>query len=81
MEESPETKITELFSNHLGIEKNGLNPSMDLQKDLNLSALEVADFITILENTFHIEIPGEESKKWTTIADIINSVADHGNFT
>lgn len=81
MEENPETKITELFSNHFGIEKTDLNPSMDLQKDLNLSALEVADFITILENAFHIEIPEEESKKWTIIADIINSVADHGNFT
>lgn len=81
MEENLEAKIIELFSSHFGIEKKGVNPSMELQKDLNLSALEVADFITVLENTFHIEIPEEESKKLSTIADIINSVTDHDNFT
>ena len=81
MGETIETKVLNLFSDHFGAEKEELNPSLELGKDLNLSPLEVSDFLVILENIFHVSIPKEESEKFITLADIIDSVVNYGNFT
>ena len=81
MEKQTEEKILQLFADHFGVEKKDINPSMELIKDLNLSPLEIGDFMVILENTFHIEIPKEEGNGLVTLGDVINIVADNGNFT
>lgn len=81
MEITPEEKIITLFSNHFGIEKKDINPTLEFSQDLNLSSLEITDFLLSLENTFHIEIPKEESEKFVMLSDIIDYVVNHGNFT
>ena len=81
MEKDSEEKIKTLFSHNFGIEENNVNPSLELLQDLNLSHLEIADFLLILEDTFHIEIPKEESEKFVTLGDIIDYVVNHESVT
>lgn len=81
MENEVQTKTIKLFADNFGLEQQEIDPSMELVKDLNLSSLEIADFLVIIENSFHVEIPKEESEKFLTLADVITYVSDHGNFT
>ena len=81
MENGPEKQIVSLFANHFGVEEKDLDPSLELGQDLNLSYLEIADFLLALENTFRIEIPQEESEKFKTLGDIVDYVVNHGSFT
>lgn len=81
MENEVQEKIIELFSENFGVERKDIDVSMELLKDLNLSPLEVADFLVIIESTFHLEIPHGESEKFLTLGDVIGYVSDHGNFT
>jgi len=81
MEKQAEEQVLQIFADHFGMDKKDIGPSMELARDLNLSAIEMGDFMVILENTFHIEIPKEESNNAETLADVINIVVNHGNFT
>lgn len=81
MQPNPEKEITDFFANHFGIEKKDVDPSMELSKDLNLSSLEIADFLVSLENTFHLVIPKGEIEKMVTLSDIINVVINNDSFT
>lgn len=81
MENEVRAKIIDLFIENFGVEKKDIASSMELLKDLNLSLLEIADFLVKVENTFHVQIPQSEGEKFLTLDDVINYVSDHGNFT
>lgn len=72
-----EKKIIQIISNSLGIEPQDLKPELDLETDLSIQKLEVADILLNLEREFSIQIPQEEKSDIRTVRDVINSVLDN----
>lgn len=81
MEKNLEHKIIKIFSNHFGIPVQDLKRELELEKDLNATKLELADFYSILENTFNIKIEQQDDEGFKTVGDIIAYIVDHGAFT
>lgn len=76
MEEDIKAKIIDLFSTSVGVEEKDIDSSDELVRDMNLTSLEIADFLSVVENGFKLEIPREDSQKFATLDDIINYVQD-----
>lgn len=80
-EKKLENKIIKLFADNFGIPREDLNLGLQIEKDLNATKLELNDFYSILENTFHIKIDTQDSVNFQSVGDIVNFVIDHGSFT
>lgn len=72
-----EEKIIQIISNSLGIEPQDLKPELDLETDLSIQKLEVADMLLNLEREFSVQIPQEEKSDIRTVRDVINCVLDN----
>lgn len=72
-----EEKVYSIISEHFGIPRAEIIPTMELKRDLNATDLEVADFFQTLEKIFHITITKDDAVKLLTISDILNFVTDH----
>lgn len=81
MEKDLENKIIKIFTDHFGIPKEDLKKELTLGKDLNATKLELADFYSILENTFNVKIEPQDEEGFQTVDDVINFIVDHGTFT
>ncbi len=72
-------RINQHISDSFGVEVEDIHPDDDLRQDLNGSELELADFISLLEHEFHVEISGEEIRQLTTISDLYDLLLDKLN--
>jgi acyl carrier protein len=72
-----EEKVKLAISNKCGIPILDLKLEADLERDLNISRLELDDLILTLEKEFNVEIPTETAQTFNTIGDIINFLIDN----
>lgn len=72
-----QTKILQILADHLGVEKENLQPQAELAADLNLQPLELADLVGTLNQILGTDIEPQESTNWETVADILHCVSEN----
>lgn len=55
-----------------GVPASKLSLDDDLSTDLGLDSLDIIEIIMAMEDHFEIEIPDEDSEKWSTVQDILD---------
>ena len=69
-------KLREMISDTLGIDKEEITPEAGL-KELDIDSLDVVEIIMDIEDEFRIEIPDEEVKGFTSVADFVKFIEEH----
>lgn len=69
------SRILRIIAEQLGVDQDKLDPSKELQADLNATDLEIADLIQTLEKNLRITIPTDT--KFATVADFLDFIEDH----
>lgn len=69
-------QVFKVAANHLGVAETELNEESHLKDDLNSDPLSLADLVVSLEDHFKIEIPSEDSQRFTKVGDIVDYVAE-----
>lgn len=72
-----EDKIIQIISQSLGVEPEELKPELELETDLRVQHLEIADMLLNLEKEFSVKIPEEEKGDIRTVQDVIDAVLDN----
>lgn len=65
-------KVTEILVDKLGVEKEEVNESANLQNDLGMDSLDAVELIMECEQEFNIAIPDDDAETVQTVGDIIN---------
>ncbi|PIS23059.1 acyl carrier protein [candidate division WWE3 bacterium CG08_land_8_20_14_0_20_40_13] len=71
-------KLYGIISSQTGIYIGDISPDNDFEDDLNISDLELAEIISLAEDTFEIEIDTEDAKKIRTVADLAILIEEAG---
>jgi acyl carrier protein len=72
-------RINQYIADSFGFDLTDIQPDFDLRQDLNASELELADFISLLEHEFHVEVSIEEVRGLTTVSDLYEMFLDKLN--
>lgn len=71
-----EQRVIEIISDHQFVDKSTLNRNTHLLRDLNVNSFDFIDLICAFEEDFKIEIDEEQAKRFSTIGDIVDYLAD-----
>ena len=74
VENSIEQQVKQIIKEKLGQEEYQLQPDASLSDDLGIDLLDVFELLITIENTFHINIPGDEMEKIKTRGSLIEYV-------
>ena len=74
-EEEIITKVKELISINLGIDKQIINLDSDIMKDLGADSLDVVELIMKFEESFELNIPDEEVANIKTVKNIVDYIS------
>lgn len=67
-----ESKIVDIVTNQLGVEKEAVTPEAHVIDDLGADSLDVVELVMALEEAFDVEIPDEDAEKIRTVKDIFD---------
>lgn len=70
-----ESKIVDIVTNQLGVEKEAVTPEAHVIDDLGADSLDVVELVMALEEAFDVEIPDEDAEKIRTVKDIFDYLA------
>ncbi len=73
-----ETKVTEIVSEQMGVDKAEISRETSFINDLNADSLDTVELVMEFEDEFDMSIPDEEAEKIQTVGaaiDYISSVA------
>ena len=70
-------KLKKIIAEQLGVEVETVNDNSHFQDDLNADPLSMADLVVNIEEQFNVKIPQEELRRFTTVGDIANFLADN----
>ena len=62
----------DFISDRARVPASELSLDDDLSTDLGLDSLDLIEIIMAMEDYFEIEIPDEDSEKWSTVQDILD---------
>lgn len=68
------TKLQEIVSNQLGIDKEKVVPSADFSKELGADSLDVVELVMAFEEAFEIEIEDEVAGDMSTVQDALDYI-------
>ena len=74
-----ETKVIEIVSEQMGVDKSEITRETHFINDLNADSLDTVELVMEFEDEFELSIPDEEAEKIQTVGqaiDYIKSVAD-----
>ena len=76
-------QIKKILINGLGIEDASIEPAASFIDDLNMDADDLAEFFTMVEDSFSrpgkkLEIPDHESDSLVTIQDLLDYLQEQG---
>lgn len=71
--------LKNLIADKTGIEFDKVKLESHFEDDLNLSKIELADFLNFLEDHFKINLQSREVINIKTVADLKNLIEDHLN--
>jgi acyl carrier protein len=64
--------IKDFISTRARVPASELSLDDDLSTDLGMDSLDLIEVIMAIEDHFDIEIPDEDSEKWSTVQDILD---------
>ena len=65
-------KVKALLIEELSINPDDIKPEAELENDLGINSLELADLIFLCEEKFSIQIDDDDIKKLITVGDVVN---------
>ncbi len=77
MTASIESKVSEIVSEQLGVEKDKVNAGSSFVDDLGADSLDTVELVMAFEEQFNMEIPDEDAEKIKTVGDAINYIKEH----
>jgi acyl carrier protein len=75
--ESIEDVVKDIIVTELRVDRDRLEPTTHLMKDLGADSLDALNIALRLEEAFNIKIPDEAIPKFLTVGDIIIGVNEH----
>ena len=75
--EEIETKVIEIVSEQMGVDKAQITRETHFINDLNADSLDTVELVMALEEEFECEIPDEEAEKITNVQQAIDYVKSH----
>ncbi len=70
-------KVKEMLVDNLHIEESAITLDAELDNDLGINSLEIADLILMCEEDFGIEIADEDIQKLITVGDVVEYLEAH----
>jgi acyl carrier protein len=67
-----ESKIVDIITNQLGVEKDAVTAEAHVIDDLGADSLDVVELVMALEESFDVEIPDDDAEKIRTVKDIFD---------
>ena len=64
-------KVKNLLIEELSINADDIKPEAELENDLGINSLELADLIFLCEEKFSIQIDDDEIKDLITVGDVV----------
>ena len=77
--EEIETKVTEIVSEQMGVDKAQITRETHFINDLNADRLDTVELVMEFEDEFRINIPDEEAEKIQTVGQAIDYIREHSN--
>ena len=64
--------LKNIIEREFGIDKENIEEDMELDQDLNITDLEIDDFVALLEEKYDIKIPQNKIPTFFKISDVVN---------
>ena len=77
MAEDIDTKVIEIVSEQMGVDKSEVTRETHFINDLNADSLDTVELVMAFEEAFEIEIPDEDAEKIRTVQDAIDYIGKH----
>ena len=72
-----ETKVIEIVSEQMGVDKGEITRDTHFINDLNADSLDTVELVMEFEDEFELSIPDEEAEKIQTVGQAIDYVEAH----
>lgn len=74
-----EEKIVNIIADQLGVNKESITPTTDIQNDLGADSLDIAELMLALEEEFDINIDEENAQNISTVGQVIDHISEAVN--
>ncbi|MFA6948046.1 MAG: acyl carrier protein [Eubacteriales bacterium] len=64
--------LRDMLVSDLQVDEADITPEAELQNDLGINSLELADLVLACEEKFNIEIKDEDIHNFVTVNDVVN---------
>lgn len=65
-------KVKTILIEELSVNPDDIRPEAELENDLGINSLELADFVFLCEERFGIQIDDDDIKKLITVSDVVD---------
>jgi acyl carrier protein len=77
--EDIESKVIEIVSEQMGVDKSEITRETHFINDLNADSLDTVELVMEFEDEFELSIPDEEAEKIQTVGQAIDYIKEHSN--
>jgi acyl carrier protein len=79
MAEDIDTKVIEIVSEQMGVDKSEVTRETHFINDLNADSLDTVELVMEFEDEFELSIPDEEAEKIQTVGQAIDYIKEHSS--
>ena len=76
MADELETKVIEIVSDQMGVDKAEISRDTSFVNDLNADSLDTVELVMEFEDEFEISIPDEDAEKIQTVGQAIDYIRE-----
>ena len=69
-------KVIDIISSYQGIDKENINESSNLIKEIGLSSFDVTELVCKFEDEFDTQIPDRKISTFQTVGDIVKFIEE-----
>ena len=77
MPDETESKVIEIVSDQMGVDKSEITRETSFINDLNADSLDTVELVMEFEDEFEMSIPDEEAEKIQTVGQAIDYIKAH----
>jgi len=74
---SVESKVIEIVSNQMGVDKAEISRETSFINALNADSLDTVEMVMEFEDAFEMNIPDEEAEKIQTVGQAVDFIVEH----
>ncbi len=79
MPDDIESKVIEIVSDQIGVDKSEITRETSFVNDLNADSLDTVELVMEFEDEFELSIPDEEAERIQTVGQAIDYIKEHSN--